>query len=198
MFADQTDSELVVSRSQIFLNGTAIPTDLLCLERSLIQANYNKEAEQFMVIGGGSLLDQLNFGEAFEQWSDNHRVQTEQRLKNAVILGLAAVDKRKSITEYNHLLDAGKLRAHDLKTITTLGLEEPQNKIAVLAFTSLEEQNYFADGVVDEIITMLGQVPTLLIAGRRSSFVLKDSKRSSSEIVQILSVAHLVEGAVQV
>ncbi|MFT7235675.1 MAG: DNA-binding SARP family transcriptional activator [Methylophagaceae bacterium] len=35
MFADQEDPVLVVSRSQIFLNGTAIPTDLFCLERSL-------------------------------------------------------------------------------------------------------------------------------------------------------------------
>jgi TolB-like protein len=69
--------------------------------------------------------------------------------------------------------------------------------VAVLAFTSLAVQNYFADGMVDEIITMLGQVPTLMIAGRSSSFGLKDSKRSLPEIAQILGVAYLVEGSVQ-
>jgi DNA-binding SARP family transcriptional activator len=81
MFADQEDQVLVVSRSQISLNGSVIPTDLFCLERSLAQANYSKAAEQLTTIAGRPLLDRLNFGEAFEQWVDNHRLQTERRLK---------------------------------------------------------------------------------------------------------------------
>lgn len=198
LFADQKDPVLLVSRNQISLIGTAIPTDLFCLERSLAQANYNKAADQLTTIAGRKLLDQLNFGEAFAQWLDNHRIQTEQRLKTAVTAGLAALDERKSTTEYNNLLDAWKLRSPNSKTTTTHGLEDQKNKIAVLAFSSLAEQNYFADGMADEIITMLGQVPTLMIAGRSSSFGLKNSMRSLPEIAQILGVAHLVEGSVQV
>ena len=198
MFADQENPVLVISRSQISLNGTAIPTDLFCLERSLAQANYNKAAEQLTTIAGRPLLDQLNFGAAFEQWLDNHRIQTEQRLKTAVIAGLAVLDERKSTAEYNNLLNAWKICSPNSKTATTHGLEDQKNKIAVLAFTSVARQNYFADGIVDEIITMLGQVPALMIAGRSSSFGFKDSKRSIPEIAQILGVAYLVEGSVHV
>jgi DNA-binding SARP family transcriptional activator len=67
MFADQEAPVLVVSRSQISLNDTAIPTDLFCLERSLAQANFNKAAEPITTIAGRPLLDRLNVGEVFEQ-----------------------------------------------------------------------------------------------------------------------------------
>jgi TolB-like protein/Tfp pilus assembly protein PilF len=54
-----------------------------------------------------------------------------------------------------------------------------------------------ADGIVDELITMLGQVPQFRIAGRTSSFQFKDAKSPVTEIAARLNVSHLLEGAVQ-
>jgi TolB-like protein len=73
-------------------------------------------------------------------------------------------------------------------------------RIAVLPFRLLaaaDDQGYFADGIVDELITALGQEPQLLVAGRRSSFHYKESKLSLSQIATDLGVSHVVDGSVQ-
>ena len=57
--------------------------------------------------------------------------------------------------------------------------------------------DYFADGVVEELITALGQVPQLLVAGRTSSFHFRDSPLAPPDIAKALRVSHLVEGSVQ-
>ena len=70
----------------------------------------------------------------------------------------------------------------------------------MLPFTSAntaDDQHYFADGVVGELITALGRVPQLQIAGRRSSFQFTNSDMTSSAIAETLRVTHLVEGLVQ-
>lgn len=75
-----------------------------------------------------------------------------------------------------------------------------KTRIAVLPFRSMassDEVGFFADGVVDELITTLGRVPQLLVAGRTSSFYFRDSDKSLSEIATALNVSHLVEGSVQ-
>ncbi len=75
-----------------------------------------------------------------------------------------------------------------------------RTRIAVLPFRSMaspDDQGFFADGIVDELITTLGGVPQLLVAGRTSSFYFKGSNKSPSEIATALNVTHLVEGSVQ-
>lgn len=197
LLASFDDKVLVVTRTQISLIGTAIPTDLFCLEHALAQGNYGETCEQLSNIAARPLLDQLNFGEAFREWLTGHRLQTEQRLKTAVLAGLAALEGAGNTNEYSQLLDAWRLRAPDALSELMQVVDEQKNKIAVLAFSTLEQQDHFADGMVDEIITMLGQVPALMVAGRSSSFGLKGSQYSLPEIAQILGVAHLIEGSVQ-
>jgi TolB-like protein len=51
--------------------------------------------------------------------------------------------------------------------------------------------DYFADGMVDELITTLGQVSQLMVAGRTSSFHFRDSDLSPAEISAALGVSHL-------
>lgn len=73
-------------------------------------------------------------------------------------------------------------------------------QLAVLPFRSMatpDDQGFFADGIVDELITTLGHVPQLLVAGRTSAFHFKDSDKSLPEIAAELNVTHLVEGSVQ-
>lgn len=73
-------------------------------------------------------------------------------------------------------------------------------RIAVLPFRSLSkegDQEYFADGIVDELIARLVKVPELMVAGRTSSFQLRDSNLILPDIAARLRVDHLIEGSVQ-
>jgi TolB-like protein len=72
--------------------------------------------------------------------------------------------------------------------------------IAVLPFTDMSEkkdQEYFSDGLSEDLITALSQFPGLKVIGRTSSFKFRDSKDDSKTIGAKLGVAHLLEGSVR-
>ena len=58
-------------------------------------------------------------------------------------------------------------------------------------------QEYFSDGLTEELINGLGQIPELRVIGRNSSFHLKGRGGDSRAIGQALGVAHLLEGSVR-
>ncbi len=72
--------------------------------------------------------------------------------------------------------------------------------IAVLPFADMSEnqdQEYFADGVAEEILDRLANVPGLHVIGRTSSFQFKGKNEDLRAIGATLGVAHLVEGSVR-
>jgi TolB-like protein/Tfp pilus assembly protein PilF len=76
----------------------------------------------------------------------------------------------------------------------------PERSIAVLAFKDLSpngDQEYFAEGISEELLNVLAQVPGLKVAGRTSSFAFKDQNRDLREIGEILEVANILEGSVR-
>jgi len=81
---------------------------------------------------------------------------------------------------------------------TQVSLED--RSIAVLAFEDLSEagdQEYFADGLSEELLNVLAKVPDLKVAGRTSSFAFKGKDTDLREIGEILNVAHILEGSVR-
>ena len=75
-----------------------------------------------------------------------------------------------------------------------------EKSIAVLAFEDLSpdgDQEYFAEGISEEILNVLAQIPDLKVAGRTSSFAFKGQKRDLREIGDVLEVAHILEGSVR-
>jgi adenylate cyclase len=72
--------------------------------------------------------------------------------------------------------------------------------IAVLAFTNMGgdiEQEYFADGVADEIITELARVRSLFVIARNSSFAYKGRAIDVRQIARELGVRYILEGSVR-
>jgi adenylate cyclase len=72
--------------------------------------------------------------------------------------------------------------------------------IAVLPFANMSsdpEQEYFSDGISEEIINMLAQVPGLRVAGRTSSFSFKGKNLDLRVIGEQLNVSHILEGSVR-
>jgi TolB-like protein/Tfp pilus assembly protein PilF/tRNA A-37 threonylcarbamoyl transferase component Bud32 len=72
--------------------------------------------------------------------------------------------------------------------------------IAVLAFVDMSpahDQGYFSDGVAQEIINALAQVPGLHVAARSSSFTFKGTSEDLRTVAQKLAVANVLEGSVR-
>ena len=72
--------------------------------------------------------------------------------------------------------------------------------IAVLPFTDLSpegDQEYFAEGISEELLNLLGQIPEVRVAARTSSFAFKDRNLEIPEIADNLDVAHVLEGSVR-
>lgn len=81
------------------------------------------------------------------------------------------------------------------KTIKTT-----EDSIAVLPFVNMSndpEQEYFSDGISEEIINMLAQIPGLKVTGRTSSFSFKGKNVDLREIGKMLNVNMLLEGSVR-
>src|SRR5215510_6725544 len=72
--------------------------------------------------------------------------------------------------------------------------------IAVLPFTNLgddPEQEYFADGIVEEIITALSRCSSLFVIARNSSFTYKSKAVDVRQVGRELGVRYLLEGSVR-
>ncbi|NNE06401.1 MAG: hypothetical protein HKN15_11820 [Xanthomonadales bacterium] len=75
-----------------------------------------------------------------------------------------------------------------------------ENSVAVLPFVAMssgEDDEYFADGLTEEILNSLAQLPELLVTARTSSFSFKGQDVPVTEIAEKLGVRHIVEGSVR-
>jgi transcriptional activator of cad operon len=83
------------------------------------------------------------------------------------------------------------------------GVEVPGSRdisVAVLPFVDLsdtKDQQYFADGLTEEVIEQLAMVRRLHVAARTSSFYFKGRQATVAEIASTLRVAYLLEGSVR-
>lgn len=76
----------------------------------------------------------------------------------------------------------------------------PELSIAVLPFANMSadpENEYFADGLSEELLNVLAQVDGLKVAGRTSSFHFKGRNEDLREIGEMLGVANILEGSVR-
>jgi adenylate cyclase len=72
--------------------------------------------------------------------------------------------------------------------------------IAVLPFVNMSndpEQEYFSDGMAEELLNLLTQVPQLRVISRSSAFSFKGQNVEVGEIARRLDVAHVLEGSVR-
>jgi TolB-like protein/DNA-binding winged helix-turn-helix (wHTH) protein/Tfp pilus assembly protein PilF len=99
-------------------------------------------------------------------------------------------------------LNAGSLRDRLLTAMHLKSALTPPRyeSIAVLPFENLSrdpEQEYFADGLTDALITDLGQIVTLRVISRTSVMQYKGAKKPLPQIARELNVDAVVEGTVQ-
>jgi len=95
----------------------------------------------------------------------------------------------------------------ELRVALELAATEPaapasrhQASIAVLPFANMSadiENEFFGDGLAEEIINVLAQAPDLKVAGRTSSFFFRGKDVEFGEIGRRLNVEHILEGSVR-
>jgi len=76
----------------------------------------------------------------------------------------------------------------------------PEKSVAVLPFVDMSEkkdQEYFSDGMSEELIDMLTKIPDLRVPARTSSFYFKGKQATIADIAKALNVAHVLEGSVR-
>lgn len=76
----------------------------------------------------------------------------------------------------------------------------PRESIAVLPFVNMSsdpEQEYFSDGITEEMLNLLAKIPGFQVAGRTSSFAFKGKASDLRLIGESLNVANLLEGSVR-
>jgi TolB-like protein/Tfp pilus assembly protein PilF len=124
--------------------------------------------------------------------------QTGQKLNRTiiVILALAVV-----LLLFDRFMPGRETTEDGQQQETAQGAPaEREKSIAVLPFVNMSsdaEQEYFSDGISEEILNSLAKVKELKVAGRTSSFAFKGNNQDLRQIGEALGVEHILEGSVR-
>ena len=100
----------------------------------------------------------------------------------------------------------GEPEASDVKTQDTAvtavdpGAVDAEKSIAVLPFVNMSsdpDNEYFSDGIAEEILNVLARIPELKVAARTSAFAFKGKNTNISQIANELKVENILEGSVR-
>jgi adenylate cyclase len=108
----------------------------------------------------------------------------EERLKNV----------REPVRIYEVLSSGGEYQIHASESL------QGQNSIAILPLVNMSndpEQDYFCDGISEEIMNALGQLNNLRVIARSSAFSFKGKNIDVREIGRVLNVSTILEGSVR-
>ena len=131
--------------------------------------------------------------------------QTGKKLNNMIFFVMALAI---AYFAYDKFLLSGTREAALVEatrqTVTEQAAEEsnsePDKSVAVLPFVDMspnKDQEYFTDGLTENLLNALAQLSELKVAGRTSSFAFKNRNEDLRSIGEQLGVAHLLEGSVQ-
>jgi len=98
------------------------------------------------------------------------------------------------------LVDKFVLQTEDAEETLEAVVAEIKPSIAVLPFVNMsgdKDNEYFSDGLSEELLNLLAKIPALHVAGRTSSFQFKGTNQDLRLIGEQLNVANVLEGSVR-
>ncbi len=133
--------------------------------------------------------------------SKSIRSQTGQKLNRSIIL-ILALALSYFIYEKLNRSEPGLPEPTETVAVDVVetAVESTEHSIAVLPFVNMSadpEQEYFSDGISEELLNLLVPLEGLKVASRTSSFSYKGSSLSLAEIASELKVGHVLEGSVR-
>jgi adenylate cyclase len=120
-------------------------------------------------------------------------------------IDLGSLDGQGRPTALDDLLDAirqtcAPQSGHDNRSPAELNDKPPKISVCVLPFVNMSgepEQEYFSDGISEDIITDLSNVSALSVVARNTSFTFKGEAFDVKDVAQKLNVSHVLEGSVR-
>jgi len=113
----------------------------------------------------------------------------------------ASIDSRVEVPDLAQALTRSSVDQKHLQAVDATPLALPDKpSIAVLPFINISnnpEQEYFADGMVEEIITALSRFRQFFVIARNSSFAYKDRAVDIKQVGRELGVRYVLEGSVR-
>jgi adenylate cyclase len=97
-----------------------------------------------------------------------------------------------------YFVDRGPIETEQAPVVSQV--EEAPKTIAVLPFVNLSpdpDQEYFVDGLSEELLNCLSKITGLRVTSRTSSFTFKGTNKKAQEIADELGVEHILEGSVR-
>src|SRR5262249_55299885 len=194
------------------VNGVACAAEL---QKRMASANVSLSDDRHIVLRIG-----INLGDVMVEGGDLYGdgVNIAARLEGIAEPGDVLI----SGTTYDYVKNKVDLGFDDLGTQTLKNIAEPvriyriagtprvsvarpivatdKPSIAVLPFVNMSgdpEQEYFSDGITEDIITELSRFRSLFVIARNSSFAFKGKAAKVQEIAKELGVAYVVEGSVR-
>ncbi|MBL7870747.1 MAG: adenylate/guanylate cyclase domain-containing protein [Cyclobacteriaceae bacterium] len=125
----------------------------------------------------------------------HHNISNKSEIKSQFVKEEKLKKVSQPVRMYQVLFEGGKA-IEAQKPVTALA----ENSTAVLLFENMSndaEQEFFSDGITEEIINVLAQVPGLKVIGRTSSFAFKWKNMDLKVIGGQLNLTHLLEGSVR-
>jgi len=123
------------------------------------------------------------------------------RLQPGQDLPVPEVSSGTQSTKASNFQGPAKLSSESYEALTGKRLELPDKpSIAVLPFKNMSsdpDQDFFADGMSEDIITTLSRVPDLIVIARNSTFAYKGRDVDIRKVGQDLGVRHVLEGSIR-
>ena len=160
----------------------------------IINICINKDAEDRYQSMDGLREDLLKLKNDFDNVSEKYNVKAENRYKPFILPAVIFI--------FLILIITGYFIFHkpDIFESTNTAQDEWENSIAVLPFVDMspnKDQEYFCDGISEEIINKLSSVKSLKVIARTSSFQFKGKLIDAIEIGKKLNVINILEGSVR-
>jgi adenylate cyclase len=145
---------------------------------------------------GGICVSKTAFDQIETKLPLGYRYIGEQTVKNIA----------KAVAAYKVMMEPRIIDGEGKEEVKTQGLDKQpiplpdKPSIAVLPFVNMSgdpEQEYFSDGITEEIITALSKTPKLFVIARNSTFVYKGKPVKVQEVGRELGVKYVLEGSVR-
>jgi serine/threonine protein kinase/Flp pilus assembly protein TadD len=132
------------------------------------------------------------------------RAEVPEEVERALLRALARTPTERFTTasEFSQALSLGSTRTppEGAATVVTASHRAAVHSIAVLPFVDMspaKDQDYFCEGIAEEIINALTKLDALQVASRSSAFAFKGKSQDIRQVGEQLSVATVMEGSVR-
>jgi adenylate cyclase len=182
----------------------ATESDLGASDESRIRYRIGISLGEVIVEGDDIYGDGVNMAARLQALSTSGGVAVSQQVRDQVV-GKVSGDFD-DLGEHRLKETDPPLRVFSLRMDPTASLPSSASQakrrasICVLPFSNMSgepEQEYFSDGITEDIITDLSKVSSLWVAARNTAFTFKGKHVDAPKIARQLNVTHLLEGSVR-